>query len=120
MKKGLIVVLLFLTAAGFAAAEINLGAFPLGTWVDENYAAHWEFTSGNIRILAADGEVYYDFDDKTLEDFRIGASGGATLSFSCMETGKRYKFTKPLTSSGMTLEIERPNREDYRVEMSKK
>lgn len=119
MKKLFIAGLLVLLVTGFAAAEINLGAFPLGTWVDANYDAHWEFTSGSIRILSPAGDVHYDFSDKTLEEFRVGASGGATLSFSCVETRKRYTFTKPLTSSGMTLKIEREGKPDYTVEMKK-
>lgn len=119
MKKALFLFLFFLLMGGFLAAEINLGAFPLGTWLDDTYEAYWEFTTGNIRILDAAGNVYYDFGDKTLKDFKVGASGGAQLSFSCVETGKRYTFTKPLTNSSMKLEIEKPDKPLYSVDMAK-
>ena len=53
MKRIIVVLVLALAIAGLAAAEgINLGSFPLGTWLDANYSAIWEFSTGNIRILS--------------------------------------------------------------------
>ncbi|HOX32878.1 MAG TPA: hypothetical protein PLB91_11125 [Spirochaetales bacterium] len=50
-----------------------------------------------------------------LQDRRGGR--GTTLSFGCKETGKAYKFTKPLTSSDMILEIDPPWRGHCNVSM---
>ncbi|HRY71901.1 MAG TPA: hypothetical protein P5165_01640 [Spirochaetia bacterium] len=122
MKKFLVLALLALACAGLVAAEgLNLGAFPLGSWLDANYDAVWEFTSGNVRIVSPSGELYYDFGKATVEGLKVGAGAeGATLSFSCKETGKFYKFTKPLTSSALILEIDPPWKVHYKVEMAKR
>lgn len=121
MKRIAVLLVLILACAGLAAAEgIALGSFPLGSWLDANYDAVWVFDTGNIVIKSPSGELVYDFGKATVEDFKIGAeAGGATLSFSCKETGKAYKFTKPLTSSDMILEIDPPWKVHYKVSMAK-
>lgn len=119
MKK-LIVISLLLIAAAFLFAEgIDVGEFPTGKWLDENYDAVWEFSVDNIRILDPSGMVYYDFSEATVEDFEVNAgTGGLVLSFSCVETGKSYTFTKPVSmGSEIILEIDPPWNEEYKVEM---
>lgn len=119
MKK-LVLVSLLLVAAGFLFAQgIDVGDFPTGKWLDENYDAVWEFSVDNIRILDPEGGVYYDFSEATVEDFEVNAgTSGLVLSFSCVETGKSYKFTKPVSmGSEIVLEIDPPWNEDYKVEM---
>lgn len=121
MKRIVVILVLALAFGGFAAAEgIELGNFPLGSWLDANYSAVWVFDSGNIVINSPSGELIYDFGKATVEDFKIGAeAGGATLSFSCKETGKFYKFTKPLSSSDLVLDIDPPWKVHYQVKMAK-
>ncbi len=121
MKKIIILTSLLLIAAGFVAAEgINLGSFPLGTWLDPNYDAVWEFTTDNIRILSTDGMVYYDFGEKTVKDFKVAVEAGKpVMSFSCDESRRSYKFTKPISNMDIIMEIDAPWYPDYRVEMKK-
>lgn len=120
MKKLVLVLVLLAAVIGMASAEINLGAFPVGNWLDANYDAIWSFTTGNIKIVDAAGSVYYDFADKTLTDFKVDAkTTGVSLSFSCTETGKNYTFTKGLSGTGLTLKIVRPSFADYSVDMPK-
>ena len=119
MKKFAMVVVLLVAMVGMASAEINLGAFPLGNWLDANYDAVWSFTTGNIKIVDPSGKVYYDFEGKTLQDFKIGAVGGVSLAFTCVETEKTSTFTKGLTGTGLTLKIVRADLPDYSVEMPK-
>ena len=99
---------------------MDLGTFPLGRWLDANYDAVWEFTSGNIRIVAPDGTVYFDFGKVEVRDFKVGAgTDGPFITFSCDATGKSYKLSKPLSKSSVILEIQRPSLPLYRVEMPK-
>jgi hypothetical protein len=121
MKRVFSVLILAFAVSGLVMAEgIELGTFPLGSWKDANYEAVWEFSSGNVRILSPAGEVYYDFGKATVEGLKVGLEGGmVTLSFSCSETGKSYKFTKPLTEAGLILEIDRPAQPHYKVSMPK-
>lgn len=121
MKRIIIIMSLLLIAVGFVAAEgINLGSFPLGKWLDPNYDAVWEFTTDNIRILSTDGEVYYDFGEKTVRDFKVAVEAGKpVMSFSCDESRRSYKFTKPISNMNIILEIDAPWQSDYRVEMKK-
>lgn len=119
MKRVLFALALVLILAGpLAANDINLGNFPLGSWLDQRYQAVWEFSSGNIRILNTAGELQYDFGAEGIENFRVGAEGsGVFISFASQATGKTYKLIKPLTNTAVILEIERPGHGLYRVEM---
>ncbi len=113
-------ILVFLMSGSIFAEEIKLGDFPIGKWLDANYDAIWEFTSDNIRIVAPDGSVYFDFSKNTVRDFKVTASlDGAVLTYSCEEAGRSYKFTKPVTNMNLILEIDRPGKEHYKVEMKK-
>jgi hypothetical protein len=122
MKRFTILLALIALLAVPAFAEgINLGDFPLGSWVDANYDAVWTFTSGNIQILAKDGTTIFDFDQAGVQDFKVGVgSDGPFVSFSCAAAGKSYKFSKPVLKSQMILEIERTGQPSYKVEMAKK
>lgn len=120
MKRLVFALLALVLAAGFAGAqEIDLGDFPTGKWLDPNYDAVWEFSLENIRILDPAGNLYYDFSRATVEDFDVSAgTNGIVLSFSCVETGKSYTFTKPVSmGTSIILEIDPPWNVDYRVEM---
>ncbi len=122
MKRLALAALVFLLALAPAVAQgIDLGSFPLGSWLDANYDAVWEFTSGNIRILSPAGDVLFDFGSAGVQDFKVGAGGdGPFITFACEAAGRTYKITKPLTKSSAVLEIERPNLPKYKVEMAKK
>ena len=120
MKKIFAVLIVLLTAVSLSADPIQLGSFPLGQWLDANYNAVWDFTSNNIRILSTNGRVLYDFSNKTIQDFKITLEGAQpVISFTCPESGRSYKFTKPLTSSDVTMQIKRYGRPDYSVIMKK-
>ena len=120
MKK-LIVVLIFLLAASALFADpIQLGNFPVGKWLDPNYDAVWDFTSGNIRILSPSGAVLYDFSTKTVNNFKVFLEGTQPgISFTCPEAGRSYRFLKPLTNTDVVLEIERSGQAKYSVNMKK-
>jgi len=121
MKKVLAILIILLAAASLSANPIQLGNFPVGQWLDGNYNAIWDFASDNIRILSTDGRVLYDFSQKTVIDFKVimeGAQPGIT--FTCIESGRAYKFLKPLTNSDLNMEIERNNLPKYYVAMKKR
>lgn len=116
-----LVLILAVSAAPAFAQGINLGNFPLGSWFDANYDAVWEFTTGNIRILAPDGSLRFDFGAEGIQDFKVGAGAdGPFITFACAAVGKSYKLTKPLLKAEMTLEIERANLPKYAVTMAKR
>jgi hypothetical protein len=120
MKKLFAVLIVFLTAVSLSADPIHLGNFPVGQWLDANYNAVWDFTSNNIRILNTDGKVLYDFSDKTIQNFQVIAEGAQPgISFTCPESGRSYKFLKPLTNSDVNMQIKRSGRPDYSVTMKK-
>ena len=123
MKKKVLFFLL-LTAAVFtvSAQDFNPGEFVIGKWIDSNYDAVWEFTGDNIRILTMDEKsVYYDFKNKTIEDFTIAVKDKMpSLTFFCRETGKEYTFKKPLTGKDLVLEIIPPSKMFYSVKMAYK
>jgi len=121
MKKLLVVLIVLLAAASLPANPIQLGNFPVGQWLDTNYNAVWDFTSDNIRILSTNGKVLYDFSNKTILNFKPILEGVQPgISFTCLESGRSYRFLKPLTSTDMVMEIERSNRPRYSVSMKKR
>lgn len=121
MKKTILLIFMGLfVLSGVFADDIDLGDFPLGSWLDANYDAVWEFTTGNIRILSPSGELYFDFQARGIEDFKVGVGlEGPFITFTCAEVGKSYKLVKPLTSSSLILEITRTGLPLYRVDMPK-
>jgi hypothetical protein len=120
MKKLLVVLVILLTAVSLSADPIQLGNFPVGQWLDANYNAVWDFTSGNIRILDPNGKVLYKKKKKTIQDFKIVVEElQPGITFSCPEAGRTYKFLKPLTNSDVVMEIERKSLPKYSVTMKK-
>jgi hypothetical protein len=120
MKKMLVVLIILLAAASLPADPIQLGNFPVGQWLDAKYNAVWDFTSNNIRILATDGRVLYDFSGKTIQDFKfILEEAQPGISFTCPEAGRSYKFLKPLIGSDLVMEIERKSLPKYIITMKK-
>ena len=119
MKKFLLILLILTAATVMVHSEsIELGDFPIGKWLDANWDAVWEFESNNIRILDTDGGVYYDFDGKTIKDWKVRpGTKGLVLSFYCLETGKKYEFTKPLTNLNLLMEIDTDTGNHYEVEL---
>jgi hypothetical protein len=120
MKKLIVLGAAFFMFATVYAADINLGQFPVGKWLDSNYDAVWEFTTGNIRILDVSGNVLYDFSAKTLNGFRVFVEGTQPgITFSCVESGRTYRFLKPLSNTDVVLEIDRTEKPKYTVTMKR-
>lgn len=101
-----------------ALALISAGAFAFdlgeikGTWQDSKWNANWTFEAdGKITLSdSVSGNEIFTFDDSNVQDFKLNAGkSGVSVSFSCKETGRAYKFTKPLTlNSDLDMHIE-PN-----------
>jgi len=120
MKKIFAVLIILMAAASLPADPIQLGDFPVGQWLDANYNAVWDFTSNNIRILSVNGNVLYDFSTKTIQDFKVILEGTQPgISFTCVESGRSYKFLKPLIGTDLNMQIKRRGRADYSVKMKK-
>jgi len=120
MKKIFVILIVLLTAVSLSADPIQLGNFPLGQWLDANYNAVWDFTSGNIRILSTNGKVLYDFSEKTIQDFQITLEGTQIcISFYCPEAGRAYKFLKSPIESDVNMYINRRGLPEYSVTMKK-
>ncbi|MCR5062789.1 MAG: hypothetical protein K6A89_05835 [Treponema sp.] len=109
MKK-LIIVALFAMGAVFAlSAEDSVDVSgvrgvkypagidaPTGVWHDAKWDADWEFATNSI-VLKKDGKVVYDFTN-TAENFKASAGlNGVIVTFDCSETGRSYKFVKPIS-----------------------
>jgi len=121
MRKIFVVLVILLAAASLSADPIQLGDFPVGQWLDANYNAVWDFTSNNIRILSTNGTVLYDFSSKTIQDFKVILEGTQPgISFTCPDSGRSYKFLKPLLGSDLNMQIKRTSRPDYSVILKKK
>lgn len=84
--------------------------FPKGTWIDPNYDAAWEFGINNTLILkdAKTGDVIYNFTKSERKNFKVDVSdSGVVITFSCPNTDRSYKFTKPINlGTSITLEID--------------
>jgi len=120
MKRLIVCLIVLFAAASVHAEPIDLGNFPIGQWLDHNYDAVWDFSSGNIRILGLDGRVVYDFSEKTILDFKVIFDGiQPGISFTCPEAGRSYRFVKPLTNSDLVMEIDRRGLPTYIVAMKK-
>jgi len=118
MKTRLVFVTFLVLGALAFAQGIDLGDFPLGTWLDAKYTAYWEITSDNIQITDGAGTIYYNFSQKTVENFKVTAeTAGIVLSFSCVESGKKYRLTKPLTSFDLILDIDPAWKVHYKTTM---
>ncbi|MCL1813229.1 MAG: hypothetical protein FWG29_06875 [Treponema sp.] len=116
MKKLIVVLFVVLMAVSVSGQQIQLGNFPVGQWLDPNYNAIWEFSSNNIRILSPNGSVYHDFSNYTIQNFRVFMEGTAPgISFTCPDTGRSYRFIKPLTNNDLVMEIDREGRPSYSV-----
>ena len=72
--------------------------FPTGTWVDEKWNAEWVLDVAKVHHYdATTGELIYTFSKDTTESFKfVPSSEGLSLVFSCKETHRDYKITKPL------------------------
>lgn len=108
MKK----LLTFVAVAAIAlssAFALDLGDIK-GTWKDVNYDANWTFSAdGKIILTDAAGDTVFTFTDTNVSEFRPEASSeGVGFSFYCKETGRKYKFLKPITlSTDLTMDIDR-------------
>ena len=120
MKKYVLVLVLLFVAAALFGQTINLGNFPVGRWLDHNYNAIWDFSTNNIRILSTSGAVLYDFSDKSIQNFRVSMEGiQPSMSFTCPEAGRSYRFTSNLPGTDVTMGIQRQGLPDYSVQMRK-
>jgi len=120
MKKLIIaLVLLLASTALFAQTRINLGTFPVGSWLDTNYNAVWEFSSNNI-VIKVNGAVVWDFSQQGIQNFNVGTQGtNPSVTFGCSAAGRTYRLTTRLPGSGLTLTIDRQGEPQYTVNMDK-
>lgn len=113
MKK--IFALVVVALVGLSAAfSFDVGEIK-GTWKDANWNANWTVgadTNGKGQIVLTDattGVVYKKFNDSNVSGFKYGLStDGASISFYCAETGRKYTFTKPISlGNSLKLSIDR-------------
>ncbi len=118
MKKYFVVLALCFTIAAFAVAEgVDLGTFPAGEWLDDNYDALWTFTTDNIQLYRTDGTLVYDFRGE-IENFDLKVTGsGLELSFSCTGTARSYQFIKGVTDTDLKLVIDTDSGIHYETDM---
>ena len=99
MKKLFAMIVLAVMATGLFA--LDLGGIK-GTWTDKAWDAEWTFSAdGHIVLtLASTGEVVYDFNESTIQNFKVNAgASGVTISFDCKDTERSYSFTKGVSLS---------------------
>ena len=99
MKKLFVMVILAVMASGLFA--LDLGGIK-GTWTDKAWDAEWTFSAdGHIVLtLESTGEVVYDFNDSTIQNFKVKAdTKGVTITFDCKDTERSYSFTKGVSLS---------------------
>lgn len=117
MKKILTLAVVAAVAAASTFA-LDLGSIK-GTWKDANYDAKWTFSAdGKIILTDENGDTVYTFEDSNTSNFKAEASSeGAGFSFYCKDTGRKYKFLKPLTlKTDLTMDIDRDwTDEEYKV-----
>ncbi len=77
-----------------------------GTWHDSKYNANWTFSAEGKIVLTdgTTGQVYFTFDDSNVKNFRVSVEkesgeNGVSISFSCPETRRTYKFFKAASLS---------------------
>ena len=116
MKK--LLAILFILAICVTGVFAEDTEFPTGTWIDENWDAKWVFAKDKVELFDAKGDLVYTFTKDNTVDFKLTPSAkGLVLSFSCAETERAYKFTKPVSlSTDLEMEIDPEwTDEDYKV-----
>ena len=122
MKKFIsILVVAVLFGAGLFA--VDLGSFPKGTWQDSKWNADWVFAVDGIQLRDSNtNDLIFDFARK-IENFKVTPStAGVSVSFTCAETERSYKFTKPTSlDTNITMEIQPEwTSENYKVSLPMK
>ncbi len=89
-------------AVGQIAADNGVSGTLQGTWYDSKYDCLWVLTvdstaSGLAELRDANGGLIYKFTRNNVQNFKLSASGGLTVSFDCAEKNRQYQFTKPLS-----------------------
>ena len=122
MKKLFLMIVLAVMATGLFA--LDLGGIK-GTWTDKTWDAEWTFSADGhiILTLASTGEVVYDFNDSTIQNFKVSAgTKGVTVTFDCKDTERSYSFTKGVSLSTDLDMVINPDwtSEDYSVALKLK
>ncbi len=122
MKKLFLMIVLAVMATGLFA--LDLGGIK-GTWTDKTWDAEWTFSADGhiILTLASTGEVVYDFNDSTIQNFKVSAgTKGVTITFDCKDTERSYSFTKGVSLSTDLDMVINPDwtSEDYSVALKLK
>ncbi len=122
MKKLFLMIVLAVMATGLFA--LDLGGIK-GTWTDKTWDAEWTFSADGhiILTLASTGEVVYDFNDSTIQNFKVSAgTKGVTVTFDCKDTERSYSFTKGVSLSTDLDMVINPDwsSEDYSVTLKLK
>lgn len=87
---------------GQIAADNGVSGTLQGTWYDSKYDCLWVLTvdstaNGLAELRDANGELIYKFTRNNVQNFKLGASNGLTVSFDCAAKNRQYKFTKPIS-----------------------
>lgn len=119
MKKRVFLALtLILAATAVYSVDLNIGRFSRGQWLDANFDAVWDFSSEGVKILKLDGSLYYDFNGKSINEFSVmPEDNGLAMTFRCLDTGKTYKFIKPINEPEIKLIIDKKNGTHYETIM---
>jgi hypothetical protein len=105
MKKILALLALALVGA-VSAFALDLGDIK-GTWQDKNWDADWTFSADGSIVLTktSTGETVFKFTDSNVKNFKpVVSTSEVGFSFTCAETQRSYKFTKPI-SLGVDLNM---------------
>lgn len=100
------------------AQSVDLGQFPKGKWIDNNWNAVWEFGANSIKLYDIAGNLLFDFDKK-VENLKVNVTlTKAQVSFYCKETERSYTFSKDLKDLNLDMEIKRDwTTEGYNVDL---